>query len=92
MLLLAARCRGVVVITDARGLRSGHDQGVVSMKKDEIRGELLGLCQREREGLLVGWYLGGEENSGGFTPTWLQCGCHGNLVAVRSNGCRFQEV
>src|SRR5208337_1457459 len=57
ILLLAARCRGVVIVSDAGRLRRGHDQRVVSMKKDEIRAELLGLCEREREGFLVGWYL-----------------------------------
>jgi hypothetical protein len=62
------------------------------MKKDEIRAELLGLCEREHEGFMVGWYLGGEEDGGGLAPTWLQYGCHGNLLPVRLNGYRIQQV
>ena len=62
------------------------------MKKDEIRAELPGLSERERESLLVGGYLRGKEDGGGLAPARLQYVCHENLFPVRSNGCRFQEV
>jgi hypothetical protein len=62
------------------------------MKKDEIRAELLGLGEREREGFLVGWYLGGKEDGGGFAPTWLEHGGHRDLLPVRSNGCRYRQI
>ena len=69
MLLFILRSLGVVVVTDGGGLRRGHGQCVIDVEEDEIRTKLLGLCQSECESLLVGRYLGGKEDGGGFAPT-----------------------
>jgi hypothetical protein len=55
------------------------------MKQNQIRAKLPGLRKRKLEGFLVGGNLGGEKNGGGFAPTGLHDGCHGNLLMVRSN-------
>jgi hypothetical protein len=49
------------------------------------------LRNRKREGFLVGGNLGGKENGGGFAPTGLHDGCHGNLLMVRSNNPRIMS-
>ena len=74
---------GIVVITDTRGLRCGHYQRVIGVKEDEIGAKLDGLRKSEGEGLFIGGNLGGEEDGGGFAPTWLDDGGHGNLLVVR---------
>ena len=83
MLLFGARGGGIVVVANTRGLRCGHHQRVIGVKEDEIRAKFDGLRKRKGKGLFVGGNLGGEENGGGFAPTWLHDGCHGNLLVVR---------
>ena len=89
MLLFGARRGGIVVVADARGLRCRNHQRVIGVKEDEIRAELAGLRQRKRKGFLVGGNLGGEQDGGGFAPTRLEYGCHGNLLRVRQTISRI---
>ncbi len=72
MVLFRARGGGIVVIANARGLRRGYDERVIGMKEDEIGTEFPGLGKRELKGLFVRRYFGGEQDGGGFRPTWLQ--------------------
>src|ERR1017187_9339367 len=80
MLNLSTGGGGIVVVTDTRGLRCGHDQRVIGVKENEIGAKLGGLSKSKVEGLLVGGNLGSEEDVGGLAPTWLDNGSHGNLL------------
>jgi hypothetical protein len=53
------------------------------VKEDEIGAKLRSLRKSEGECLLVGGNLGGEKDGGGFAPSWLDYGGHGNLLLVR---------
>jgi hypothetical protein len=41
------------------------------------------LRQSKGEGLLIGGSLGGKQDGGGFAPTRLENGGHGNLLEAR---------
>src|SRR5579863_1665302 len=71
MLDLRASRGGIVVVADTGSFRGSHNQRVVDVKHHQLGCEFPGLGESEVEGALVGGDFRGEQDGGGFAPTWL---------------------